>query len=772
MKSASLKKIGAIALAAVMAVTFAPVASLNAFAATKLNTSGDIAQDDTEIDSAGTYTLKTAAATTGISIPATVSGTVTIELNGFDATVVLTNATAADVVIQNTTSATVPTLVVTDGANAKSLAIKGDLKTGTNNYAAFVSGPSANIKATVAGGTNEYYVGATAIQDASAGKCVIAESGNVSVSDLASGKSATIDKDAVPGTTISATAKSGISLVQVVTKYNFYYKDVASTTFTDAATKTVGYGTNTFTDTAFYAGAAAADLSAQKVPEADDADFLDKTLGGCATGAIVKKASTDKITVTGIISYDRAITLKEDPKDKFGTGNLKAVGYADTDTYNNTTKAGVTGITYFTQDPSAYMNETSGQAALYLIDGNKYVLSDNTNNQTGKAAGMAASSVKVIRGKAWTKADGDKTVSENFTVGANVEVTAPEDTSVVDVTAYDQNGVKTNKTRKVYVEGYTANTLNTKTYADFGGEGTIANFGTADKVLTLKVAQVAKDHELAINSVNPALKAKNALTTGSGIDYYFLKDLKVDGTTTDTGAYGYVFGATDKVADEFATKAAGKKTATGTIGADWTGTQSAFASKGIKCTLENVAAGVILEGETSTAITKVDASTGVKTWVINGGDVNTPVKAYRFVNLKNGEHLYTVVPGEIVSLTTSPDWKLENDNAFTVLPWNTTVEGAVKVVRFRSNKGEFLYSSYDKEQAALDADPNWTREGVAFCGVKDNTTGYPVTRLFSTIGQGHLYATAQAEVKNAVEKYHYVKDGVVFFAVETPEKEK
>lgn len=155
-----------------------------------------------------------------------------------------------------------------------------------------------------------------------------------------------------------------------------------------------------------------------------------------------------------------------------------------------------------------------------------------------------------------------------------------------------------------------------------------------------------------------------------------------------------------------------------------------------------------------------------------GSDVNTPVSAYRFRNVKTNEHLYTIVASEIAALKANPDWQLENADAFKVLPWNTTVDGAVQVRRYRSSKGEFLYSTDTTEQANLDKDPNWTREGIAFCGV-NAAKGYAVTRIVSTIGQGHAYCTSvENEVKPQVATGNWKQEGVPFFAVDIPANEK
>lgn len=155
-----------------------------------------------------------------------------------------------------------------------------------------------------------------------------------------------------------------------------------------------------------------------------------------------------------------------------------------------------------------------------------------------------------------------------------------------------------------------------------------------------------------------------------------------------------------------------------------------------------------------------------------GSDVNTPVSAYRFRNVKTNEHLYTILASEIASLKANPDWQLENDDAFKVLPWNTTVDGAVPVVRYMSSKGEFLYTTDTKEQADLDKDPNWVRNGIAFCGVAPSK-GYGVRRIVSTIGQGHAYCTSEKyEVEPQVATGLWKAEGWPFFAVDIPAAEK
>lgn len=65
----NLKKFGAVALAAVMAVTFAPVASLNVFAANNVGVDADneyliTATDTVTLNKGGKYSIKTGVATT------------------------------------------------------------------------------------------------------------------------------------------------------------------------------------------------------------------------------------------------------------------------------------------------------------------------------------------------------------------------------------------------------------------------------------------------------------------------------------------------------------------------------------------------------------------------------------------------------------------------------------------------------------------------------------------------------------------------------------
>lgn len=154
--------------------------------------------------------------------------------------------------------------------------------------------------------------------------------------------------------------------------------------------------------------------------------------------------------------------------------------------------------------------------------------------------------------------------------------------------------------------------------------------------------------------------------------------------------------------------------------------------------------------------------------------VNAPQNVVRFKNRKTGEHLYTIDADEIRKLKADTvNWELERADAFQVLPWNTTVEGAIQVRRFMNiHTGEFLYSTDAKESADLEKDPDWNGGGVAFCGVSKDK-GYVITRVRNVLNNAHVYCTSRAyEVEPLVATGIYEVEGWPFYAVDTPEKEK
>lgn len=419
-------------------------------------------------------------------------------------------------------------------------------------------------------------------------------------------------------------------------------------------------------------------------------------------------------------------------------------------------------FTYYTEDYKDYVDFTANSE--YLIDGTKYeVVAGGPNVDLSI---NPAKSVELVRGKGYATLDGNKSVSETFAGNLetlskdNVTFKGPEDTSVV----WKKVDVVKAGGEKAFT--YTANIWGVKTA---GVPGNLTNKTAADgeTAETIFIGQVSSDVAGAVTFQNNT-DSLAKVSAVDGVDYYAV-------TTAGAVTRNYYANATAKITKTFEEAAQGKKSGVAQLAPTFTADDAiVWASKGIKTTVNNVNKEVTIQGEISSTVTNTDSANGTRTWVVNGGvDVNEPVYAYRFVNLKTNEHLYTIVPGEIANLIASADWKLENPTAFKVLPYNTTVSGAVPVRRYRNNvTGEFLYSTDASEQANLDKNPTWTREGIAFCGANP-VKGYAVTRIVSTKGQGHAYCTSvENEVKPQVATGNWKQEGVPFFAVDIPANEK
>ncbi len=347
MKNVTIKKLSAAALAAVMAVSFAPAASLNVFA----NPANKDAVGNETIDATGSYTL---VSSTAVTVNSTATGTVNIDLNGQNVTVTIASGNKANVAlydtdgIRDTTKAgdvRYATLTVSGESNTPSLSISGNVNTkavnptglkGTDNVAATGTQPVALI-----GGV--YYVGNKAINTATDGQNISAVNGAVVIDELDDGKSATIVSGANHDTSIKVTATpSKVSLTDIKTTYTYY---------TGTSSRT---GSGSYTADAWYAG--------------DSAKAAVEGLTVPTTGSIIP-ASGEK--VYSIPSYARAITVSMNGDS--WTGTISKTGDIDSQQTDAATERNhVFGLTYFTADPSAY---TTGTVA--AIDSNKYVLGTN-----------------------------------------------------------------------------------------------------------------------------------------------------------------------------------------------------------------------------------------------------------------------------------------------------------------------------------------------------------------------------------------------------------
>lgn len=254
MKNKAIKKLSAAALAAVMAVSFAPTASLNVFA--NPADAGKVATGET-ITGTGDFTLSSCSA---VTVDSTATGNVNIDLNGQTVTVTIASTNKANVVLSDKDGiydsgkpkdVRYATLTVTNPGNAATLIINGNLSTGTANPNALKGkdGVSATGSQPVAKINGNYYVGNTAINTATKDQNVEAINGAVVVDELSDGKAATIlagTDNADHDTSIKVTATpSKVSLTDIKTAYSYY---------TGTSSRT---GSGSYEADAWYAGDAA-----------------------------------------------------------------------------------------------------------------------------------------------------------------------------------------------------------------------------------------------------------------------------------------------------------------------------------------------------------------------------------------------------------------------------------------------------------------------------------------------------------------------------------
>ncbi|MEE3481808.1 MAG: hypothetical protein VZQ80_07465, partial [Lachnospiraceae bacterium] len=575
MKNVNLKKLSAAALAAVMAVSFAPAASLNVFAEPAKENA--VTASET-IEKTKSYTLAEGCST--LKIETNDSGVLTVDLNGqtVDATikapnanVILTDADGIRVagVVGGYKYATLKSL--TSVSKYKTLSITGNMTVAPSvvDKADITKVFADNNKAvpvavTVSGAS--FLVGNTVISAAAAdANNIIAQNGDVEVSGLTKDHSATIGLNADENTTIKATAAANTALTSIVTTYTYYKNN-----------KT---GSGTYTDYAYYAGN-------------DEGKKAVEGLGAVATsGAIAPKVASGD-SVYSIPSYSRAITINTNGES--WTSLISKTGSAsdkqDTDK--------IFGLTYFTSDPSAY---TTGMLA--AIDGNKYVLG------SGEIAAVteksAKKSVKVLRG---SSATGNRTSNDTFPVATGVTVSGPADESVVVETATTVQGNTTTVTNSAIVFG-TSESIS-GTYAKPAGTVSKRN---------VNVAQVAQGATVAFTADNGV-----SVSRGSGVGYY-----SYPSSTTQTK---YTFGPTTVITNDFKNFVAPHMLNGLTIpaGIGSNANATVFASKEIKTTVAGVEKTITIKGETNAKVTATSGNT--QTWEVNADAkpvTANPVVTYR-----------------------------------------------------------------------------------------------------------------------------------------------
>ena len=710
MKNVTIKKLSAAALAAVMAVSFAPAASLNVFA----NPANKDAVGNETIDATGSYTL---VSSTAVTVNSTATGTVNIDLNGQNVTVTIASGNKANVAlydtdgIRDTTKAgdvRYATLTVSGESNTPSLSISGNVNTkavnptglkGTDNVAATGTQPVALI-----GGV--YYVGNKAINTATDGQNISAVNGAVVIDELDDGKSATIVSGANHDTSIKVTATpSKVSLTDIKTTYTYY---------TGTSSRT---GSGSYTADAWYAG--------------DSAKAVVERLTVPTTGSIIP-ASGEK--VYSIPSYARAITVSMNGDS--WTGTISKTGDIDSQQTDAATERNhVFGLTYFTADPSAY---TTGTVA--AIDSNKYVLGTNKLKAVTKES--AKTSVKVIRGNAYTSADGNKNSTDTFTVNSGVTVSGPADETVVENIATDVQGNTTTVTKAVQVFG----TAKAADATDFTKPS-----GTVSK-RNVNVAQVAQGATVDFTSANEV-----TVSRGSGVGYY-----SYPSSTTETK---YSFGPTTVITNAFRNFVAPHTSNGLTIPAvnDTIKAATVFASKEIKTTVSGVAKTVTIKGETSAKVTATSGNT--QTWEVNADAKTTvsPVATYRLYDRNRGEHLYTYNSAERDFLVKS-GWK-EEPSTIKVLPVSATEGVAIYRVYNPNGGGTHMYTQNPAEVQFLLTN-GWKEGKVVFkTAASTATDAVPVYRLKNPNSKNgeHQFTTSAAE-RAMLLNASWGDEGIAFYS--------
>ena len=450
MKNNLFKKVSAAALAGLMVLTFAPAASLTAFAGALSSHFTDATADHTTNTS---YTIVTggAWALTGPAMASqtiTVAGVdVTLYMNGFNvgtidvvskgsvtlvdgtaATGVASTSTVGAIKIGNGTTKDKSGKVIINGEHIgfDSISKGGDNEyssleikkagTITANQAGFDSTFKDNkIKLTIESGEYTDFNPATTYYTTSAetiakdtigsnpvakvgdnyevsndsinaaekknGGDVVAYNGAVNVKALKKGKIAYVYVDtAREGTTLSATAADDTSLVTVKTTYNYTFELLSG-----------DRGTTTYTDTVFGAGAEGLSNVNATVTTRGYLGTVTTPVARVNTNGIARGTyNNGSNIVKGVLggTYDRAVTLTENSKDKFEDGSA-VLGYVDlipSATYKkNGTAVGVPsgwmGISYFTAD---YSNKAPKNSGLAVIDETKYIIDnrdvENTNS--------------------------------------------------------------------------------------------------------------------------------------------------------------------------------------------------------------------------------------------------------------------------------------------------------------------------------------------------------------------------------------------------------
>ena len=732
MKMNDLKKFGAVALAAVMAVTFAPVASLNVFA-TDVTTVGNEITGGGDLSKAGSYKIADAAvnSTVAIEVKATKENqTYTIDLNGAQGVTI--SAKDTNCATGTTINIVGGTLEKTDGTlyyaklnlsnceTHSAINLSGELQLGAT-YKPATSGASISVGSEPVAklGTN-HFMGDGCINENVKNNDVEAENGAVSINYLMKGHTAKIAATADRDTTLKATTKDKVTLTSITTTYTYYYDK-------DSAVADSRDGVSQYTKTEYIAGAAKTktDLEALTTPTITD---------------LANKLDTDhQKSVYSVPQYERAITVNKNNED-WGTTKVATVGVdsAAGVAVDMTAKNLVNGITYLTADPKDIVADKTGVA---VVDGDKYVLSTSTKNNLAKVTYTnARSSVEVVRGINYK--DNNKKAYGSFDVKAGVKVTAASDLSVLTATQTYVNGSAKYNVQSVVFEGADEsvdNYISNKLPKSNPSGSVISN--------TINAVQVVDGDIVPVEAVGSLV----TVTRADGIGYF-----KGSGENYD-GAALYVFGGKKAITPAFEAYVAPSKVYNLTIDPLTKG-NNVYASKEISTTVKGVKKAVIITGEISSELTAT-AEDGTNTWEVNLGYDSETVPAYRMYR-KSGEHVYTINPAE-VSMLEAAGWTNEG-TAFYVNPVTSKKGTPVYRVYNRNNGGMHFYTANAAEKDML-LQNGWTEGAVVFYGA-EKATGIPVYRTYNTGSNNgeHNYTTNIAESDMNV-KAGWRAEGVAFY---------
>jgi hypothetical protein len=784
MKNNYLKKAGAVALAAVMAVTFAPVASLNAFAAGfnvsakddkgkyTLSTGGDI----TRVTTGGTYVVSDE----GISVAIETKDKVTLEI-GADKTTVSFTQTCGAVEIKGSylskapqTGVVVPNVTIDNVASAGYIRINGDMilhvttdgtdvdnleyRNGTNeNKHSFknVFG-STPVAFKVAGGVNNneniYYVGQDAIDtevqqnDAN----IFAANGAVKATGLKDGKVAGIDTNAAIGTTITATAEEGKSLNKTVTTYNYNF-------YVDENSNQGKTGKSTWTDTRYSAGASSLYKAFTDDGAKPDACFEGtdgKVTAGTAvlTGAQIstKGLAVKKNVAVTSFTYSRAITLKQDDKDKYEGVVLpykdnRTIGVdAHKETDDTRLACGAKGMSYFTENPISYTEATDGVA---VIDGTKYIIDDQDKNRGELLAVSedATKSLAILRGTS-TDATPENAMNQ-LSTALGVKVTAPTSSSIVlgHASAITKTGEKIADTNNGYVYGSNhVEGVNTKNVGNIFAVKSPSLSGTV-------VASYLEVPQVADGSYAVVLDGYTDTTVTKADSLAYFYEQKVSQIADNKAIF--VFAAPSIAKSQFNSVLSGATVNGTTYFTQAVGGETLYASKEIKGKFSGANAKVTVLGEISAV---KDAK---NVWTVNEGYASAGVTAYRMYR-KSGEHVYTINPDE-VSMLVNAGW-INEGPAFTVNSVASKTGTPIYRLYNRNGGGMHFYTANAAEKDMLLAN-GWTEGKVVFYGA-DKATGIPVYRTYNTGSNNgeHNYTTNIKESDMNV-KAGWRAEGVAFY---------